>query len=122
MKYFLINETHRPATIEDACRVLAEFKEWNIPATVRHAEGGFCVDTDEIDIRSWLPAGITCVPLKYEHVKGFVTRANSNILAGLIKHWGGKVCTLSEAFEDSYIEADVLDDGFFNEYVKAILF
>lgn len=122
MKYFLIDSSHQPATIDTARRVLAQFKNWEVPATVKHVGDGFCVDTESVDIRSELPSGVTCVPLKYERVKGFVSRKSANLIASDIKRWGGKVYNLSEAFDDSYIEADVLDDGFFNERIKHFLF
>lgn len=119
MKYFLTNtDRTAPATLNDAKYVSAVFKKRNMPARVCVVGGGYGIETDDPKIAQLTAGATNTIPLKYEHIEGFIPRRFSLETADLIWWWGGKVDCLSEEFDDTYIEADVLDDGVVNVLIK----
>ena len=123
MKYFIVRNS-APATLADARECVEYLKWYNVPtseASVCHVGGRYGIETTLRDISGYIPRDIHLIPLKYEHVEGFIPREYSNNIADLIYVWGGKVNALSEAFEDTYIDADVLDDGLVNKLIKTQL-
>lgn len=107
MKYFLTNTNNTaPATLTDA-RAICHAVKHNV-VDVIHIGEGYGIETDVDDPRLYFPVEAGIIPVECVHVEGTYPRNWANILIRDVKRWGGRVNYAAEAFENTYLDLDII--------------
>lgn len=109
MLYFITNN-NQPATLSDAKAVQKSLKAYGVApqADVCHVECGYGIRTERDDIWQMLPDGMDVIPVEYVHIEGTYTRNLASRLIQEVKYWGGRVNYAAEAFENAYLDLDII--------------
>lgn len=113
-KYFItVYNGSAPAILNNAKEVARKLKGY---ATVKHMGDGFCVESpvkrsdlnailrseDSLDVEYKL------IPAEMVNVKIVVEHEHAEPLMSVFRAWGGNVNYVSECYENTYIDADIL--------------
>lgn len=110
MKYFLTDTNNtEPATLTDA-RAICHAVKHNVMDVI-HIGEGYGIETDVDDPRLYFPVEAGIIPVEYVHVEGTYPRNWANILIRDVKRWGGRVNYAAEAFENIYLDVDVIKES-----------
>ena len=113
-KYFITTFNGSiPGTLEDAKQVAQKLEGY---ATVKHMGGGFCVESPvkrsdlNVILRSEdsLDMEYNLIPAEMVNVKITIDREHANAIMNVFRAWGGNINYVSECYENTYIDADIL--------------
>ena len=113
-KYFItVYDGSAPAILKDAKEVARKLEGY---ATVKHMGDGFCVESpvkrsdlnailrseDSLDVEYKL------IPAEMVNVKITIDREHADAIMSVFRAWGGNINYVSECYENTYIDADIL--------------